>query len=104
MRGVHFCWAMVRQPDKTWRAASPVMPSVIALLVTRRWEAGASVLTALGSMRPHSDEKILRCVRHAMVLRFQNLLLRKNFIPISHRLHRVDISLISQLQNHLEVT
>jgi hypothetical protein len=40
----------------------------------------------------------------AMVLRFQNLLLRKNFIPISHRLHRVDISLISQLQNHLEVT
>jgi len=55
-------------------------------------------------MGPHCDGKILRCVRHAMVLRFQNLLLRKNFIPISHRLHRVDISLISQLQNHLEVT
>ena len=55
-------------------------------------------------MGPHCDGKIRRCARLAMGLRFQNLLLRKNFIPISHRLHRVDISLISQLQNHLEVT
>jgi hypothetical protein len=104
MRGVHFCWAMVRRHDRTWRAASRVTPSATALPATPRWEADASILTAQGSMGPHCDGKILRCARLAMGLRFQNLLLRKNFIPISHRLHRVDISLISQLQNHLEVT